>query len=182
MLDNDQKTFLIIDDDETLVMVTSRALSKRGFQVFTALNGDDALTLCEQHEPNFISLDLKLAEETGLHLIPKLKQISPDSKIVMLTAYASIATAVDAIKLGAHQYLCKPVDADQLLAGFEDDNLQGPSSATVSDQPISVKRLEWERIQQALQNNDGNISATARELGMHRRTLQRKLQKHPVKN
>ena len=181
MLDNNQKTFLIIDDDETLVMVTSRALSKRGFNVITALNGNDALRLCEEHQPDYISVDLKLAEETGLHLIPKLKEASPLSRIVMLTAYASIATAVDAIKLGAHQYLCKPVDADQLLAGFEDDNIETPSASPVSDQPISVKRLEWERIQQALQNNDGNVSATARELGMHRRTLQRKLQKHPVK-
>jgi two-component system response regulator RegA len=177
----DKNRFLIIDDDEVLVHVTARALSKRGFDVTTATNGEQALEQCKQHQPNYISLDLKLAEETGLHLIPKLKTIAPDSKIVMLTAYASIATAVDAIKLGAHQYLCKPVDADQLLAGFEDDRIDNQTVTTVMEQPISVKRLEWERIQQALQNNDGNVSATARELGMHRRTLQRKLQKHPVK-
>lgn len=174
----DKNRFLIIDDDEVLVHVTARALSKRGFDVTTATNGEQALEQCEQHQPDYISLDLKLAEETGLHLIPKLKTIAPDSKIVMLTAYASIATAVDAIKLGAHQYLCKPVNADQLLTGFKEDRIE---NQTITTQPISVKRLEWERIQQALQNNDGNVSATARELGLHRRTLQRKLQKHPVK-
>ncbi len=101
----------------------------------------------------------------------------------MLTAYASIATAVDAIKLGAHQYLCKPVNADQLIEGFGDtlNYSELEANLNINAQPTSVKRLEWERIQQALQKNDGNVSATARELGMHRRTLQRKLQKHPVR-
>lgn len=180
---NQLPTIMIVDDDETLLRVLSRAMSRRNFEVITASNGEQALALCEQHEPEFISLDLKLAEETGMHLIPKLKAIDPNCKIVMLTAYASIATAVDAIKLGAHQYLCKPVDADQLIAGFDDADIKSgiDSTADIQVQPTSVKRLEWERIQQALRNNDDNVSATARELGMHRRTLQRKLQKHPVR-
>jgi two-component system response regulator RegA len=171
---------LIIDDDDTLLRVLSRAMSRRHFKVFTATTGEQAIALCKNEEPEYISLDLKLAEETGIQLIPKLKALNPNCKIVMLTAYASIATAVDAIKLGAHQYLCKPVDADQLLAGFDEPDLLS-NSTEVQAQPTSVKRLEWERIQQALQNNEGNVSATARELGMHRRTLQRKLQKHPVR-
>jgi two-component system response regulator RegA len=179
-LSNVLPVMLIIDDDDTLLRVLSRAMSRRHFKVFTATTGEQAIALCKNEEPEYISLDLKLAEETGIQLIPKLKALNPNCKIVMLTAYASIATAVDAIKLGAHQYLCKPVDADQLLAGFDEPDLLS-NSTEVQAQPTSVKRLEWERIQQALQNNDGNVSATARELGMHRRTLQRKLQKHPVR-
>jgi two-component system response regulator RegA len=179
-LPTDLPVMLIVDDDETLLSVLSRAMSRRNFRVFTATTGKQALELCEQEEPEYISLDLKLVEETGIQLIPKLKALNPNCKIVMLTAYASIATAVDAIKLGAHQYLCKPVDADQLLAGFDDTDSQA-SSAAIQAQPTSVKRLEWEHIQQTLQNNQGNVSVTARELGMHRRTLQRKLQKHPVR-
>lgn len=177
-----QPSMLIIDDDAHLLRVLSRSISRRGFNVICAENGAQALALCKDHQPSHISLDLKLAEETGLNLIPSLKLASPDSKIVMLTAYASIATAVDAIKLGATQYLCKPADADQLLNAFEETPVTDtPPVADVEDKPISVKRLEWEHIQKVLNENDGNVSATARELGMHRRTLQRKLQKHPVK-
>ena len=171
--------FLIIDDDETLTMVLQRALKRRSFNAHTASNGKDALALCEELQPQYISLDLKMVEETGLHLIPKLLDVSPRSRIVMLTAYGSISTAVDAIKAGAFQYLCKPVDADQLLEAFASEKSE-PVKITEEKAP-SVKRLEWEYIQQALNNNDGNVSATARELGMHRRTLQRKLQKHPVR-
>lgn len=171
--------FLIIDDDETLTMVLQRALKRRDFNAHTANNGKDALALCETLQPQYISLDLKMVEETGLHLIPKLLEVSPDSRIVMLTAYGSISTAVDAIKAGAFQYLCKPVDADQLLEAFVSDKSEPVK--LVEEKAPSVKRLEWEYIQQALNNNDGNVSATARELGMHRRTLQRKLQKHPVR-
>ncbi len=175
-----RKEILIIDDDETLVMVMSRTLKRRGYNVFTAKNGEEALAQIKAHKPNCISLDLKLDQETGLKLIPQILALTPQACIVMLTAYASIATAVDAIKLGAHQYLCKPVDIDQLLNAFEFSNDATPNP--IQEKPTSVKRLEWEAIQQALQANDGNVSATARELGMHRRTLQRKLLKHPVKN
>lgn len=174
---------LIIDDDPNLLTVMSRAIKRRGFEVVCAATGEEALEICKTHQPSHISLDLKLAEETGLNLIPSLKLASPESKIVMLTAYASIATAVDAIKLGATQYLCKPADADQLLKAFDDETVTSIATpkAEVEEKPISVKRLEWEHIQKVLNENDGNVSATARELGMHRRTLQRKLQKHPVK-
>jgi len=177
------KHILIIDDDATLLLVLERAMSRRGFTVSCAQTGEQALERCQASAPTHISLDLKLSEETGLHLIPQLKAMAPNAIIVMLTAYASIATAVDAIKLGAHQYLCKPVDADQLLAAFSDDTSnEAPAQITKpQENPTSVKRLEWEMIQQSLKNNQGNVSATARELGMHRRTLQRKLLKHPVK-
>lgn len=181
MQDDTQPNFLVIDDDSVLLSIISRSLAQRGFHVLRAENGEQALALCQQHQPEFISLDLKLEHESGLHLIEQLKHLSPDCKIVMLTSYASIATAVDAIKLGAHHYLCKPVDIDELLQGFDyqpDDAVM----SEVSDKPTSVKRLEWEKIQHTLQANDGNVSATARALGMHRRTLQRKLQKYPVKH
>ncbi len=170
---------LIIDDDSTLVMVLERAMVRRGFTVSTALTGAQALELCKQNPPSHISLDLKLTQETGLNLIPQLKILAPQSRIVMLTAYASIATAVDAIKLGAHQYLCKPADADQLLNAFADE--QDIKDVIEPQHPTSAKRLEWELIAQTMQKNDGNVSASARELGMHRRTLQRKLLKYPVK-
>lgn len=173
-----QTRILLIDDDETLLQVLARALSRRGLEVATARNGEEALRLCDELGPELISLDLKLEQETGLQLLPRLLQIQPDARIVLLTAYASVATAVDAIKLGAVNYLCKPADADQILAAFD---YQPGEEHDIKDNPLSVKRLEWEHIQQVLQQNDGNVSATARELGMHRRTLQRKLQKHPVK-
>lgn len=182
-MSSDENTFLVIDDDTTLLNVMVRSLNRRGFNVLQAGNGEQALALCQEHQPKFISLDLKLEQESGLHLIEQLKSHSPQCQIVMLTSYASIATAVDAIKLGAHQYLCKPVDIDELLNAFNHTTTSEPSSESeVADKPTSVKRLEWEKIQQTLQANDGNISVTARELGMHRRTLQRKLQKHPVKH
>ncbi len=176
-----QKRMLIIDDDSALLRAMGRAMSRRDFEVETAEDGVQALDKVKTFQPTHITLDLKLAEETGLHLIPDIKLACPDSRIVMLTAYASIATAVDAIKLGAIQYLCKPADADQVLAAFHED-AELSESTVVEDKPISVKRLEWEHIHKVLQENDGNISVTARELGMHRRTLQRKLQKHPVKH
>ncbi len=181
-MDNEnQEHMLIIDDDPTLLMVLERAMVRRGFTVDTAVSGIEALALCKKNPPSHISLDLKLTQETGLNLIPQLKILAPNTRIVMLTAYASIATAVDAIKLGAHQYLCKPADADQLLAAFGDEQ-PGEKLIQEQQQPTSAKRLEWELISQAMQKNDGNVSASARELGMHRRTLQRKLLKHPVKN
>jgi len=171
--------FLLIDDDETLLMVMSRGLTRRQHSVQQATNSELAKHACQQNHFDYIVLDLKLADETGLSLISTIKQLQPHCQIVMLTAYASIATAVDAIKLGAHQYLCKPVDINQLLAAFDIDS--NTCLASINDTPTSTRRLEWEHIQQVLHKNEGNISVTARELGMHRRTLQRKLQKHPVK-
>ncbi|MEC8429588.1 MAG: helix-turn-helix domain-containing protein, partial [Pseudomonadota bacterium] len=114
----------------------------------------------------------------GLPLIPKLKQQLPQLDIVMLTGYSSINTAVEAIKLGASNYLCKPANADEILAAFE---AEPDADIEISNAPISVNRLEWEHIQKVLAEHEGNVSATARALGMHRRTLQRKLQKRPVR-
>ncbi|MDW5375576.1 response regulator transcription factor [Halomonas sp. HP20-15] len=170
---------LIVDDDEMFCRVMERALSRRGYDVVTALDADQALSIAQQAPPQLATLDLKLEHSSGLKLLPELLEIAPDCRIVVLTGYSSIATAVEAIKLGAVNYLCKPVDADEVLAAFERDD--GDPDIDIADNPPSINRVTWEHIQKVLQEHDGNISATARALGMHRRTLQRKLQKRPVR-
>ena len=171
---------LIVDDDLIFLQVLSRALNKRGFQTFTAPTEAEALELSTIHKFDKAVLDLKLEHSSGLKLLEKLKAKNSDISIVLLTGYSSISTAVEAIKLGATNYLCKPADADEILQAFNEDN--GNANTDITNTPPSVNRLEWEHIQQVLQQHDGNVSATARALGMHRRTLQRKLFKRPVKN
>ncbi|MCB1778920.1 MAG: response regulator transcription factor [Candidatus Competibacteraceae bacterium] len=170
---------LLVDDDATFCRVLGLALSRRGFTVTTAHNHATALQLAQRITPDYAIVDLNLAGDSGLSLIPHLLVLDSAIRIVVLTGYASIATAVEAIKLGAVNYLTKPADADQVLAAFA--AADGNPAASVSARPLSVNRLEWEHIQQVLLNNNGNISATARQLNMHRRTLQRKLAKRPVK-
>jgi two-component system response regulator RegA len=171
---------LIIDDDETFNAVLRRALGRRGRVVDGATDPQTALALARQSPPECVVLDLNLAGSSGLALIEPLLDINPDCRIVVLTGYASIATAVDAIKLGAVQYLAKPVEVDAILAAF-DAAARPEVSEAPSAEPLSVDRLEWEHIQRVLHENEGNISATARALKMHRRTLQRKLMKRPAK-
>ncbi|MDR5865737.1 response regulator transcription factor [Halomonas koreensis] len=178
MQESDQR-LLIIDDDEMFCHVLHRALSRRGYEVLVAHDGAEALSLARRHRPQMATLDLKLEQESGLKLLPELLELVPDCRVVVLTGYSSIATAVEAIKLGAVNYLCKPADADEVLTALSRE--EGDPEAEVADHPPSVNRLTWEHIQKVLQEHDGNISATARALGMHRRTLQRKLQKRPVR-
>ncbi|SDJ32409.1 response regulator transcription factor [Billgrantia gudaonensis] len=178
MQDADSR-LLIIDDDEMFCHVLSRALTRRGFEVLVAHDADHALSLARQHQPGIATLDLKLEHSSGLKLLPELLDIVPDCRVVVLTGYSSIATAVEAIKLGAVNYLCKPADADEILTALGRE--AGDPDAEVADNPPSINRVAWEHIQKVLQEHDGNISATARALGMHRRTLQRKLQKRPVR-
>jgi len=182
MSDNVDKKerLLIVDDDETFTTVLARAMRKRGYQVEVANNIQQALQTALQQVPQIAIIDLNMAGESGLELLPQLKQANSAIKMLILTGYSSIATAVEAIKLGAVNYLCKPVDADEILAAFAVDNNAGIPTNVVMARP-SVERLEWEHIQKVLSANNGNISATARSLNMHRRTLQRKLQKRPVK-
>jgi two-component system response regulator RegA len=170
---------LIIDDDEMFCHVLNRALSRRGFEVLVAHDADQALALAHRHSPQLATLDLKLEHESGLKLLPRLLELVPECRVVVLTGYSSIATAVDAIKLGAVNYLCKPADADEVITAFEQQ--KGDPNTDVAEHPPSINRITWEHIQKVLQEHDGNISATARALGMHRRTLQRKLQKRPVR-
>lgn len=175
---------LVVDDDDVFRAVLRRALTRRGHAVAEAADAQSALALLQDMQPDACVLDLKIGHESGLHLLPELLRRQPGLKVVVLTGYASIATAVEAVKQGAVNYLAKPADADEILAAF---NVQGVQAVAVAPEavletpPMSVDRLEWEHIQKVLAENGGNISETARALGMHRRTLQRKLQKRPVK-
>lgn len=171
--------FLIVDDDPAFTRVLSRAMTRREYEVKVARSAEEAETLIQDWIPDLATVDLKMEGNSGLSLIPQLRKLSPDMKILMLTGYASIATAVEAIKLGATQYLPKPADADQILTALS--KVEADAEMEVTEQPMSVNRLEWEHIQKVLNEHEGNISATARALGMHRRTLQRKLAKRPVK-
>lgn len=168
---------LLVDDDDLFCEVLGKALSRRGFNVLTAHNLEEGMTLSEASAPEFAVVDLNMPGGSGLVLVKHLVDLDPHTRIVVLTGYASITTAVEAIKLGAIHYLSKPADADEILAAFYRD--EGDSQVHISTQPLSVNRLEWEHIQKVLAAHNGNISATARALGMHRRTLQRKLQKRP---
>ncbi len=170
---------LIVDDDDVYCSVLKDAFIERGFEVQTAQDRKAAEALI-QHEPvDFAVIDLRLGQTTGLSLIKHVKEQNTSAKIVMLTGYASIATAVEAVKLGATQYLTKPVNVDEIMQAFEID--AADLTLQPAEQPMSIKRLEWEYMQKVLLECDGNISQAARRLGMHRRTLQRKLFKHPVK-
>lgn len=176
---NQDQRLLIVDDDEMFCHVLSRALTRRGFEVMVAHDADQALSIAVQFMPTMATLDLKLEHSSGLKLLPELLSAVPNCRIVVLTGYSSIATAVEAIKLGAINYLCKPADADDVMAAFEHSDAD--PNVELADNPPSINRITWEHIQKVLQEHDGNISATARALGMHRRTLQRKLQKRPVR-
>ncbi|RLV60239.1 response regulator [Parashewanella curva] len=170
---------LIIEDDASLALILQRRLSNHGFEVESCHNRTQALLLARQHQPSHILLDMKLEEENGLNLIQPLRAILPKAKIVLLTGFASIATAVEAIRLGADNYLTKPADTQTLLLALNEQKVE-VNQLVDEDEVMTPKRLEWEHIQQVLNANDGNVSATARQLGMHRRTLQRKLAKKPV--
>lgn len=173
----DTQSLLLVDDDATFRQVLARSLARRGFSVSQAESVTQALEQARLAPPAYAVVDLSMPTESGLHLIAPLLELNPDMRIVVLTGYASIATAVEAIKLGAVHYLTKPADADEVVAAFEHEG--GDEAVTVTEQPIPLNRVEWEHIQRVLQECDGNISETARRLGMHRRTLQRKLQKRP---
>lgn len=168
---------LLVDDDVTFCKVLGQALTRRGFVVAVAHNVDEAKHLLAQDLPDYAVIDLKMPGPSGLALVTYLKQQAPNARIVVLTGYASIATAVEAVKLGATQYLAKPADADEIVAAF--GHRSGAVEPVIATKPMSVDRLEWEHLQKVLTECDGNISAAARTLGMHRRTLQRKLQKRP---
>lgn len=168
-----------MDDDASFREVMSRALNRRGFEVSTAADAESACTAAREAPPTHILLDLNLPGDSGLITLPRLRELAPAARIVILTGYSSIATAVKAMKLGAADYLCKPALVADIMDAFDDGDRH--TAEKVTQQPLSVERLEWEHIQKILQQQGGNISATAKALGMHRRTLQRKLQKRPAR-
>ncbi|MFZ1545803.1 MAG: response regulator transcription factor [Candidatus Nitrotoga sp.] len=172
------RTLLLVDDDVTYCTVLAQALARRGFVVSVANNVDEATQMIAQNLPTHAVIDLKMPGPSGLTLVAYLKELKSDARIVVLTGYSSIATAVEAVKLGATYYLAKPADADEIVAAF--DHRPGIAEAAIITKPMSVDRLEWEHLQKVLADCGGNISAAARTLNMHRRTLQRKLQKHPA--
>ena len=178
-LTTDKPQLLLVDDDVTYCSVLKPALEKRNFQVSVANDIASAMQLAEQTEPEYAIIDLRIGFESGLEMVKKLISLDSNTQIVMLTGFASIATAVEAIKLGAIHYLTKPANTDEIVKALYKN--EGDATVAISDNPLSVKRLEWEHLQKVLMQHDGNISAAARALNMHRRTLQRKLEKRPVK-
>ncbi len=165
---------LLVDDDQTFLRTLAASLRKRGVEVLTAETTATAMRLQQQHDPASAVVDLKLGNESGLQVVTQLYSYNPSMKILVLTGYASIATAVHAIRCGASDYLCKPANTVQILAALGESNQQCPQ---IPRQRTSVDQLEWEYLQNVLLEHGGNISAAARSLDMHRRTLQRKLNK-----
>jgi two-component system response regulator RegA len=175
----EQPHLLLVDDDPTFTRVMARAMERRGLRVSIANSAEQGLALARADLPEYAVLDLKMEGDSGLVLLPRLLELDAEMRVVILTGYSSIATAVEAIKRGACNYLCKPADADDVLTALISQHAD--LETLVPENPMSVDRLQWEHIQRVLAEHEGNISATARALGMHRRTLQRKLQKRPVR-
>ena len=174
------KKLLLVEDDTIFANTLMRRLTKHDFDCVHAETNSEALLACHRHQPDFILLDMKLAQETTLSIIKPIRKLRTQSRIILLTGFASIATAVDAIKLGADDYLTKPLDTQTLLAALNESKASDIiTDADIDGQTLSAEQVQWEHIQQVLKANNGNISATARQLSMHRRTLQRKLQKKP---
>jgi len=167
---------LIVEDDPVFSDVLATALRRRGFEVVVALTCEEATTLIAASPPELAVVDLRIGSGSGLTLIPLLTRGPRPARTVVLTGYGSIATAVEAVKLGASQYLTKPADTETIVAALMAVDTQ---PAPLSARPLSVKRVEWEHIQRVLTDCEGNVSETARRLGIHRRSLQRKLQKYP---
>ena len=179
-----QRSVLVVDDDQRFAITLATALTRRGYVAHVAHDAAGALVTAQTKEPDAAVVDLKLGGDDGLALIEPLRRAHPRMRIVVLTGYASIATAVKAIKLGADDYLAKPVTAGAVAAVLERGARPNAAAENPAEplEPMSPRRLEWEHIQRVLAEHDGNISATARTLHMHRRTLQRKLAKKPAQS
>ncbi|MET3132060.1 two-component system response regulator RegA [Oxalobacteraceae bacterium GrIS 1.11] len=175
-----ERLLLIVEDDEAFARTLGRSFERRDYRVLLAGNLDEAAALLVQHTPGYAVVDLKLkGNSSGLACVQMLHKHDPDMLIVVLTGFASINTAVEAIKLGACQYLAKPSNSDDIEAAF--GHVAGSAELEMTNRSTSIKTLEWERIHAMLAETDFNISETARRLGMHRRTLARKLEKQRVK-
>ena len=165
-------SLLLVDDDAVYRERLAQAFTARGYEVRTAADVETGSTLAEADSPEFAVLDLRMPGESGLELLRRLMAIDPTTKVLMLTGYGSIATAMEAVRLGAANYLTKPADVDDILAAF---NPEGQSAEVAADlETPSLARVEWEHIQRVLIDCEGNLSEAARRLGMHRRSLQRK--------
>jgi len=175
---DERRTLLVVDDDDVFRSRVVRAFEARGFDVAAAASYDEAMALARRESPELALVDLRLPGQSGLDLVRDLRALDPTTRIVMLTGYGSIATALQSVKLGAATYLTKPVDADEILAAF-DGGASTAARSAVAPQPLA--RVEWEHIQRVLADCNGNVSQASRLLGIHRRSLQRKLSKYPVR-
>lgn len=170
---------LVVDDDQVFRERLVEAFVRRGFDARGAQNTEHAVQLAQQDSPEFALVDLKMPGASGLQAVRALHELDATTRIVMLTAYGSIATAVEAMKLGAHNYLTKPADLDQILAAFGAGNDAIEQTVAHASLP-SLARVEWEHIQRTLTKYGGNVTQAAKALGLHRRSLQRKLEKYPA--
>jgi two-component system response regulator RegA len=175
----EQPAVLVVDDDERFRVRLCQALVKRGWEVWAAADAEHALRVAEEKSPDLILLDLRMPGDSGLSVIEALRDLDPNTKIMMLTGYGSIATALQAQKLGADHYLSKPADVDQILTAYENLQESGVADSDPPDTVPTLARVEWEHIQRILADCSGNISQAARLLGIHRRSLQRKLAQYP---
>jgi two-component system response regulator RegA len=174
------RQLLIVEDDAAFARTLGRSFERRGYSVMHAANLDQVAELLREHSPGYAVVDLKLnGDASGLACVQTLNKHDPSMLIVVLTGFASIATAVEAIKLGACHYLAKPSNTDDIEAAF--GRAEGNAEVELTNRSTSIKTLEWERIHETLAETGFNISETARRLGMHRRTLARKLGKQRVK-
>ncbi|MFO0636110.1 MAG: response regulator [Nannocystaceae bacterium] len=171
--DDLQETILLVDDDKVFCGALAGALRRRSFRVVVAHDADEAIAEANAWHPERALVDLRMPGKSGLEVVSALRAISPELRIIVLTGYGSIATAVEAIKLGAVHYLTKPASVDEILAAFERTDAVTEVEAPTAPRPLD--EVEWEHLQKVLTDCGGNISEAARRLGMHRRSLQRKL-------
>lgn len=171
--------FLLVDDENIFRNRMQKSLNKRGYTAFSAADYYEAMRIIKKEGPDYAVVDLKMPGKSGLDLIRDALAIAPALKILILTGYGSIATATDAIKSGALHYLPKPADIEEILASFNENNRKETEQEAEDFSAPSLARTEWEHINRVLADCGGNISKTAKKLGIHRRTLQRKLYKYP---
>ncbi|OGQ93986.1 MAG: two-component system response regulator [Deltaproteobacteria bacterium RIFOXYD12_FULL_57_12] len=171
------QTILIVDDEDFFRDRLARAFAGRGYGVFPAADYDEAIKIVTESKPALAVVDLKMPGKSGLELLKKARNIHPEMRVVILTGYGSIATATEAVKLGAVNYLPKPADVDDILNALNRDGATTDAGRQDDFEPPSLARTEWEHINRVLADCGGNISEAAKKLGLHRRTLQRKLYK-----
>lgn len=164
-------SLLLVDDDSVYRERLAKAMTARGYEVHTAADAEEAVRIAEAESPELAVVDLRMPGESGLDLLAHLKAIDPTTRVLMLTGYGSIATALEAVRLGAVHYLTKPADVDEILAAFD---REGHPPEAVKVATPSLARVEWEHIQRVLSDCGGNLSEASRRLGLHRRSLQRK--------
>lgn len=178
----DNRQILVVDDDDTFRNRLARGIKERGYSCFQAKTRVEVFEVLARKKIDRVILDLKLEQDSGLSLIPKIMSACPECKIIVLTGYGTIKTTVEALKLGALNYLTKPLDIDHLLRAFELEFSSGSFLFELEDNATpTLSQIEWDYIQRVIESNGGNISRASRALGLHRRSLQRKLAKNPGK-